>query len=419
MIYPHDIFQDPSTKLFGVINNESKEILLDAKYISIERTLNYKDLSLTEFSVVYFLKDDIDSNFEYFAYFKGGVLKKSKSKYIFSRETHMPHFYKDCCFCKRDANIEVIINLNEEVIAGPFTVQKDDDVFYDQLVIDINYSSKEYQTLVDELGRSYLCHTGSNDHLGYGSFIVGSEKSGNFIENRGNTLSIENNLGFSWCEHFSMPFKEIHEFDIWNGLALVKDFNDKYILINKYFYPIGQYFDELLSKERLAELTDSTYDFLDDDKILYLRNGNFIQEVLLTGDFVREVCLNPTLFINNKIIKQYLIEKRFCDSSFNKNDLDIFYKIDDFILERERLTNNLEKAINTNAIEWENQILSSKFLKNHNANSLIEYFPFDISPKKDKQELINAIDEFNNLFGIAYSGYKCMDSVSVPINRIV
>ncbi|MHA8109444.1 hypothetical protein [Aquirufa sp. A-Brett2-W8] len=390
--------------LFGLVDVTGK-VVIECKYSDISTIKNYSDLSLTNFSTIYLLfgGDDGDCTFAYFSYFENDNLIISKSPYSFSVISHREsHFYKGLTICTSKSLDEIIINLKEELIGGPYND-------WAECYAGHNINLEEYESLVCELCRSY-------DLLGF-EYGYGNEIKPYYKKERDENLYYltpgfawstdeESQLGYDVAESESMVYNEIHNYNLENGLALVND-HGKFKFINRYYFEIGQSFDLLVSKEDFGL-------FLKDKKweigYSYIKVGNTIKKIQFTGDFISEICLNPTIFTENEVLKKFIRSKRFCDPLIQTNPNSIVYKIDIGYLDEKEID---AKIINENFIrtnEWEKQIINTdmlveEFIDNH--------LPFQISPNADLVGLKNNIQEFNTLFGNAFSGYKVIETYEI------
>lgn len=410
----YTIFQDePSgtgldlvSGLFGLVDHTGK-VVIEGKYSHISTIKNYSDLSLTNFSTIYLLwggGGGGDNTFAYFSYIENDNFIISKSPYWFSENTSCePHFYKGLTICTSKSFKEIIINLKEELIGGTYSKGLSEcDAGH-------NINLIEYQSLVCELCRSYDI---LNFVKGYGNVLNDfyyKERDENL-----NYLSpgfvwpieIEDKLGYDIVESKSMVYNEIHNYNLENGLALVND-HGKFKFINRYYFEIGQGFDLLISKEDF-EL------FLNDKKweieYSYIKLGDTIKKIQFTGDFISEICLNPTIFIENEILKEFIRSKRYCDTLIQATQNSLVHKIDIGYLDDMEIN---AKIINENFIrtnEWEKEIINTAMLEE---NFIDNHLTFQISPSADLVELENNIKEFNTLFGNTFSGYKVIETYKI------
>ena len=156
----YTIFQDePSgtglnlvSGLFGLVDHTGK-VVIESKYSHISTIKNYSDLSLTNFSTIYLLwggGGGGDNTFAYFSYIENDNFIISKSPYWFSENTSCePHFYKGLTICTSKSFKEIIINLKEELIGGPYSKG------LSECEAGQNINLIEYQSMVCELCRYY------------------------------------------------------------------------------------------------------------------------------------------------------------------------------------------------------------------------------------------------------------------------
>ena len=383
--------------LFGLVDVTGK-VVIECKYSDISTIKNYSDLSLTNFSTIYLLfgGDDGDCTFAYFSYFENNNLIISKSPYSHSVISHREsHFYKGLTICTSKSLDEIIINLKEELIGGPYSDWAECDAGN-------NINLVEYDSLVCELCRSY-------DILGF-EFGFGNEIRPFYYPERDEHLKYltrgfawdideESALGYEVRDATSNVYNEIYDYNLENGLALVND-RGKFKFINRYYYEIGQSFDLLVSKEDFELfLKDKDWEI----GYSYIKVGDTIKKIQFTGDFITEICLNPTIFIENEMLKEFIKSKRYCDPSIQAKQNSIVHKIDIGYLDDMEINAKIgnEKFIRTN--EWEKEIIIKDMLIEDFIDKRLE---FQIPISADLIKLNNNIKEFNALFGNAFSGYE-------------
>jgi hypothetical protein len=390
--------------LYGLVDHTGK-VVIECKYSYISAIKNYSDLSLKNFSTIYLLWGGSEGNdtYAYFSYLENNNFIISKSPYWFSECSNCePHFYKGLTICTSKSDEEIIINLKEELIGGPYKeglVECDNGEF-------INI--KEFKSLVSELSRTY-------DLLGF-EFVYGNEIKSYYQKRNENLyyltpgfawpIEVEIKLGYNVAESESMIYNEIHNYNLENGLALVND-HGKFKFINRYYFEIGQSFELLVSKEDFELiLKDKKWEI----GYSYIKVGNTIKKIQFTGDFISEICLNPTIFTENEVLKEFIRSKRFCDPLIQTNPNSIVYKIDIGYLDEKEIDAKIINENFTRTNEWEQQII--------NTDMLVEDFidnqlTFQISPSADIIQLNNNIKEFNTLFGNAFSGYKVIETYEI------
>jgi hypothetical protein len=384
--------------LFGLVDVTGK-IVIECKYSDIRTIKNYSDLSLTNFSTIYLLfgGDNGDCTFAYFSYLENNNLIISKSPYSFSLTSHREsHFYKGVTICTSKSLDEIIINLKEELIGGPY------EEGWGACDAGNNINMVEYESLVCELCRSY-------DLLGF-EFGYGNEIITYYNEERNENLYYlqpgfawstdeESQLGYDIINSKSDGFNKIYDYNLENGLALVND-SGKFKFINRYYFEIGQSFDLLVSKEDFKL-------FLKDKKweigYSYIKVGDTIKKIKFTGDFITEICLNPTIFIENEILKEFIRSKRYCDPTIQTSHNSLVAKIDINCLDENEIKAKIKNKNFIRTNEWENEIINREMLRE---DFMENYLKFQIPPNADLIELKNNIKEFNALFGNAFSSYE-------------
>lgn len=400
----YDNNADSDKILFGLADSSGK-IILDCNYSYISIIKNYSDLSLNNFTDIYLLGDTSLNNdtYAYFAYIENQKFIVSKSSYLFYKNTNSePNFYKGLTICKSNSNKkeELIINLNEDVIGGPYDEGLSDCDNGHNIII------KKYRSKVSELCRIY-------DLLGY-EYGYGNELKSFFYKERNETLyyltpgfpwsiDLEEQLGYDIVESESMFYKSVLNYNLKNGLALVEDYG-KFKFINRYYFEVGESFDELLSKENFSKyLKDVQWE----EKYNYIKINNTINKIQFTGDFITEVCLNPLIFIDDENFKNYVKSKRFCDVSIQPSLNSIVNKIDaSYLYEMEiNARYNNENFLRTS--EWEKEVINTEMF---NDDFINHHFKFIIPPNSDLNMLKNKIHDFNQLFGESYSGYEILET---------
>ena len=423
------IIEDKSKKLFGLKNSEG-EIILEKNYSSIRVVKNYNDLSFQNYSYIYLLSKNKNSNLEFFSYLKDGKIVISEKEYIFSEFSNCEsHFYKNLTICKIVESEEIIIDLNEEIIGGPYEVapgkvykllENGETIEDENLKIgggwfecggghNINYAEK--RNLVAELCRSYDSLTSD--------FGYGNQQLKYFYKERNEhlyyltpdvwPLQIENSLGLEYSNISSQYYNTIYRFDLSIGISIVKDNglymfdNGVYKFINKFFKEVGERFDYPVTEDEFKEEIENVEW---DPKFTYIEKDGKILKIKFTGDYVKEACLNPTIFVKNENLKSLIRSLRFVDDNFNTPESNLISKIDEEYVNDMYINEQINNKTFERTIEWENQIYTNTLM---HENCIDDMLPFKINRDEQIDQLLVQIDEFNELFGITYSGYEVIE----------
>lgn len=426
-----NIIKDQTTSLYGLENSKGLKVL-ESNWISIRKIKNYTNLSFQEFTDIYLLSKNADSNYEYFAYLNNEKIVVSDKEYMFTEFSKCEsHFYKNLTICKIIESQEIIIDLNENIIGGPYDVEpnkvykltdsgKSEEVAnftigggWFECDCGYNINNNEYKSIVAELCRSY---DSLSSYYGYGleshlSFYEERDLDFCYLTPDVWTIDTEYELGFEYSATRSLYYTKIEKFNLENGIALVEDYG-KYKFINKFYKEVGESFEHIISEELTLKylVKNSIYD----QSCYYIQKDNKVHKIKFTGDYVKEVCLNPTIFVENENLKSFLKSIRFVDDTYQISQNTIISKIDSEFI-KDMIIN--EKIINNEFIQtedWVNSIYNDVILKE---DYIEKNFPFVIDKSENLNSLSEKINKFNKLFGVAYSGYEIIETYDINLEN--
>jgi hypothetical protein len=424
---------------YGISMNN--KILCEAKYLNIRTIKNYQNLSMRYHTEIFLFTEDEENNIalntvneivyiytpEKFGYIEGDTLYISEKKYFFTEVTQCtPHFYKNLTICTPTQDIEsdIIISRDENIIGGPYKKDSRNLFRIDGTVSNFkegggwfdcdngnNINNPDYQTIIEELCRSF---NNLNSEIN-GSYLLNYKKEDPWIgyiefQNNGWPIGVEYDLGYEFDNHSSLWFQEANEFRFETETALVK-FRNCYALINRHFHLIGELFDELIDVNIYLTLGGSIQEEDKDESkyIYYLKGGNAVKSKLV-GNYVREMCLNPSIFASDQRLKTKIKAERFINSNYNPIENRIFFTHDKITLlyeEWEEIFYNQNFVADEN---WSNKIYDDVILKDYFLESA---FPFKISNDADQLQLENNLIKYENLFGISYSGFEVIETIKL------
>jgi hypothetical protein len=361
----------------GIIDASTFEEIVPFEYHYIIKIKNHKDLSLSNSEDIYILFEDImDHHLDLckFCFIPDGEKNMfsfssdiSDRKAIISKNkySNLFFFYKGLTICKIN-NKEVIIDLDEDIIRGPF-----DDIFEIQRDLEDNF--RELIRINDDVKNNY-----SYEKDVYGdSGLVHFDFESTFL------VEVEEVLGIihtRYCEVVSL-FDYLGDFNAY-GLCLYKDGN-KFGFLNRYLFVVGNDFDYVFNDQELSKIGIINYD----PSIKYVEKNHKILKIKFVGNFINEIINQPSLFINDEKVVNYFSERR--------NDCETT---------KEQIYCKLDKECYT--IDDEDIFGLAKL-------------PFYITNEVYKTSDINSyIQQHNDLFGLIPSSYVVLDEIQSIISKI-
>jgi hypothetical protein len=399
--------------LFG-IKDANQKVIIDPIYADIIFVPNYFDLGFNTFQVVYRLKKSLD--LEKYIYLQLSD-DDNPENVTLSAETPYAvcYFYRDFSLVNEDDNYIHRLNLDGAVDKVEYPGQIDDDCILSLLRCTdiVRKASMEYGDAGDILDiDKIISFDEGNKQYGWKLNItslpgkLGFEKiyDHDYVYLSAQDLSpssAEFNLHLGLAnpslnslssDYISKLYKKITDFDKF-GFALVQsEITNKWAFINRYFFVVSIWFDYYCDEPVLADfyglgIHENERLVINDFKLIKLK---------FNGDFISQILINPSVFIENTSVYNRLFENK-------KSRMDItnsaYWKIDrdyakDIILE----DNN-----NFNLLTEEN------YKNVYNSESIIDdiktYFDYFIAAhlywKKNNFEGIDkCIDDHHSEMGI-------------------
>ena len=387
--------------LYGIFDKSTNKMVVDNLYYQIfyGELLNHQDLSMNNvvsmFSF-YESAEDYTNDILHFGYIKDENIFISNHKY-----ENLSFFYKGITVYQNDNGEHIYIDLEENIIEGP-----NDFYIYER---DSSNDIKDELIKLHQQSLSTISDfTDSDDYENYGygiaqvdeiPLINGVELGvayGLNIDAR-QFLPIENQLGIlenanyvnNYGTYTSLLYDQFEPFNYSTGVCKVFD-QGRVAFMNRYFMPVGDWFDELLLEDIFFDNNDNCYYIVKKDGVT---NSRYV-----VGNFIEEFLKAPYLFFEFSHVKEHYINK------FNITEINYeysnrnYFKFDRLILQNEIRENLSEEISDQEKNDWINQYIQTEdFL-----NNLNDYLPFHPNSDlmNDKLQLDNLIKEHNRVFGI-------------------
>jgi len=329
--------------LFG-FKDANQEVIIEPIYADIIFVPNYIDLGFNTFKVVYRLKKSLDE--EKFIYLQLSDDDNSENVILSAETPYAVHyFYRDFSLINEDGNYIHRLNLNGSVDKVDYPDEFDDnnilsllrcsdivrkaDIEYGDAgdildldkIISFDEGHKQYSwklniaTLPGNLGFEKI---NDNDLVLLSAQDL-SPSSAEFNLNLGYDIKFSDTALLG--NYISGYYKDITDFDIF-GLALVKDpYRNKWAFMNRYFFIVSIWFDYYCNEPILADFYGLG---IHENERLVINESKLIK-LKFNGDFITQILINPSVFIENTSVYNRLFENKKSRMDITNS---VYWKID-------------------------------------------------------------------------------------------
>jgi len=372
---------------FGIKEEISNKTIIDCQYQDINIIYNYKSLTLKDYSIIYILENDDDKTCK-FCIITQGVPKISQHTY---NKLKLKYFYKDKTICTIN-EMEYIIDINEKIIKGPqpdiwfIQDELENDEFYDLIRcndIVLSTSGENYGYIQESIDKVFPNKTYYTPSTAF------------FPTTAENQLGLDGEIMSSFS---SLTYDWISEFNYITGLCLASN-NGRFTFLNRYFYQVGDWFDDYFDELELLKLgfisKDPTF------RTIFIGNQNKIHKIRFKGNFIEDIYLRPYLYFEFNYVMEKII------GNINE-DLDIneYWKLDreilNFVIDQEKIKNPSFEVTEKFILDTIRSEYFLTLVKNH--------FPFNIKDLHNKNQIAEKINLHNQTFGIMYSNYEIIET---------
>jgi hypothetical protein len=193
-------------------------------------------------------------------------------------------------------------------------------------------------------------------------------------------------------DYSSLSYQTIDDFDYETGLALVCT-GGKYAFINKYFLPVTNWYDEIISHQDLKSkygIDDDSFD-IGDKSVIYVRKAGVVEKIKTGGDLFKMYSVKPDSFYKHlEIFNErwgFLYDSNRYDIGIDGDGL-IIPHLDVAIIENYWDYDSVEDEIEMLKLEISDNPMENE---SHN-NRIIDFqFMFRNAQKLDHNKLLEAL----------------------------